>query len=72
MSKPHFTVTECSLWEPQRESVWEGPGAVSSNPPTLKGLAGPQVSGEGLTQLPRPYPATHALYLGVCPLTVRD
>lgn len=52
MSKLHFTVTECSLWEPQEENVWEGPGAAASNPPSLKGLAGSQVSGEGLSSSP--------------------
>lgn len=61
MSKPPLTVKECSLWELQQESVWEGPGAASCNPPSLKGLAAPQVSAGGLEQLPRPHPAAQAL-----------
>lgn len=69
MSKPHFTVTECSLWELQGENVWEGPGAAASNPPSLKGLAGPQVSGEGLSSsLPCSTHSPRGVYLS----TVRD
>lgn len=55
-------VMECPLWEPQGESVWEGPGAASSGLPSLKGLAGPQVSGEAVSQLRGPA-LLHACFL---------
>jgi len=38
MSKPHFMVTECSLWEPQGESFWEGPWGSVQQPSQPEGL----------------------------------
>lgn len=59
MSKPHFMVMECSLWEPQGEHVWEGPGAAPSDLPGRRPWLGRRCLGGGVWRLQRLDPASH-------------